>query len=108
MSDQSTDFIVSELLSELKNENTRKDTQIKSLYKAIAIIVIGALLTVLMTVAGFLMYLNQYDFSATETTTNTAEGIYAIIDSEGNVISSDLTSDEVADILGGFVNGESD
>ena len=97
------DFIVSELLSELKAENGRKDKQIQGLYKAIAIITTVALCTVLLVVAGFLWYLNQYDFSATETMTetitNTAEGVYAIIDSEGNVISSDLTAEEIQTLM---------
>lgn len=97
------DFIVSELLSELKAENSRKDKQIHSLYKTVATIVTVALCAILMVVAGFLWYLNQYDFSATETMTetitNTAEGVYAIIDSEGNVISSDLTAEEIQTLM---------
>lgn len=97
------DFIVSELLSELKAENSRKDKQIQRLHKAIATITAVALCTVLLVVAGFLWYLNQYDFSATETVTenitNTAEGVYAIIDSEGNVISSDLTAEEIQTLM---------
>ena len=97
------DFIVSELLSELKTENGRKDKQIQSLHRAIATVTAVALCTVLLVVAGFLWYLNQYDFSATETMTetitNTAEGVYAIIDSEGNVISSDLTAEEIQTLM---------
>lgn len=110
-----TDFIVSELLSELKAENARKDTQLQHLHKALATTIVAALCAVLMVVAGFLLYLNQYGFSATETTmesiTNSAEGVYAIIDSEGNVISSDLTIDEIQDLLKGVTSdgdGESD
>lgn len=98
-----TDFIVSELLSELKAENSRKDKQIQSLHKVIATITAVALCIVLLVVAGFLWYLNQYDFSATETVTetvtNTAEGVYAVIDSEGNVISSDLTAEEIQALM---------
>lgn len=98
-----TDFIVSELLSELKAENSRKDKQIQGLHKVIATITAIALCAILLVVAGFLWYLNQYDFSATETmtetVTNTAEGIYAIIDSEGNVISSDLTAEEIQTLM---------
>lgn len=95
------DFIVSELLSELKAENGRKDKQIQSLYKAIETITTVALCTVLLVVAGFLWYLNQYDFSATETVTETitAEGVYAIVDSAGNVISSDLTAEEIQALM---------
>ena len=104
------DFIVSELLSELKAENSRKDKQIQSLHKAIATITAVALCTVLLVVAGFLWYLNQYDFSATTTETITAEGVYAIVDSEGNVIGSDFTAEEIQGLLEGVLsnNGTSD
>lgn len=104
------DFIVSELLSELKAENGRKDKQIQSLHKAIATITAVALCTVLLVVAGFLWYLNQYDFSATTTETITAEGVYAIVDSEGNVIGSDFTAEEIQSLLKGVLttDGTSD
>lgn len=99
------DFIVSELLSELKDENNRKAKQIQSLHKIIVAITAVALCIVLLVVAGFLWYLNQYDFCATETTTetvtNTAEGVYAVIDSEGNVISSDLSAEDLQSMLQG-------
>ena len=99
-----TDFIVSELLSELKAENGRKDKQIQSLHRAIATITAVALCTVLLVVAGFLWYLNQYDFSATTTETITAEGVYAIVDSEGNVIGSDFTAEEIQGLLKGVLS----
>ena len=98
------DFIVSELLSELKAENSRKDKQIQSLHKAIATITTVALCTMLLVVAGFLWYLNQYDFSATTTETITAEGVYAIVDSEGNVIGSDFTAEEIQGMLRGVLS----
>lgn len=106
-----TDFIVSELLSELKAENERKERQIHRLNKTLAVTVIAALIAVLLVVAGFLWYLNQYDFSATstETITNTAEGVYAIVDSDGNVIGSDFTAEEIQQFLEGVTgDGESD
>lgn len=100
------DFIVSELLSELKAENSRKDKQIQSLHKAIATITAVALCTVLLVVAGFLWYLNQYAFSATTTETITAEGVYAIVDSEGNVIGSDFTAEEIQGLLKGVLSAD--
>ena len=99
-----TDFIVSELLSELKAENGRKDKQIQSLHRVVAIITAVALCAVLLVVAGFLWYLNQYDFSATTTETITAEGVYAIVDSEGNVIGSDFTAEEIQGLLEGVMS----
>ena len=100
------DFIVSELLSELKAENSRKDKQIHSLYRAVATIAVVAFCAILMVVAGFLWYLNQYDFSATTTETITAEGVYAIVDSEGNVIGSDFTAEEIQGLLKGVLTND--
>lgn len=101
-----TDFIVSELLSELKAENERKEKQLKTAHSTLAIAIVAALLSILLVVAGFLWYLNQYDFSATstETITNSAEGVYAIVDSDGNVIGSDFTADEIQKFLEGVLN----
>ena len=104
------DFIVSELLSELKAENERKERQIRRLNTTLAVTITAAMLGVLLVVAGFLWYLNQYDFSATttETITNTAEGVCAIIDSDGNVVGTDLTADEIQGLLEGVnADGES-
>ena len=104
------DFIVSELLSELKAENERKERQIHRLNTTLAITIAVAMLSVLLVVAGFLWYLNQYDFSATttETITNTAEGVYAIIDSDGNVVGTDFTAEEIQGLLEGVnTDGES-
>ena len=80
------DFIVSELLSELKAENSRKDNQIQGLHKVITASAAIAICAILLVVAGFLWYLNQYDFSATTTETVTAEGVYAIVDSEATLL----------------------
>ena len=101
-----TDFIVSELLSELKAENERKERQIHRLNKTLVCTVIAALVAVLLVVAGFLWYLNQYDFSATTTETITAEGVYAIVDSEGNVIGSDFTAEEIEGLLEGVLSND--
>lgn len=103
---EGTDFIVSELLSELKTENERKERQIQRLNKTLAATIVIALSAVLLVVAGFLWYLNQYDFSATTTETITAEGVYAIVDSEGNVIGSDFTAEEIQGFLEGVLNGD--
>lgn len=59
----------------------------------------GCIVAVLLTVGGFLWYLNQYDFSSEETTTYTSTGVYSLIDSEGNVIASDLTPEEIEQLM---------
>ena len=95
------DFIVSELLSDLKSENERKDRQINRLNKTLTIALIAAMLAVLLVVAGFLWYLNQYVFTSSTTETITAEGVYTIVDSNGNVIGSDFTAEEIQSFLEG-------
>lgn len=82
------DFIVSELLSELKEENVRKDRQIKALHGSIIKLCIAAILAILIVIGSCLLYLNQYDFSSTDSWTieKTAEGVYALIDSDGNIL----------------------
>lgn len=92
---EGNDFIVTALLSELKEENERKSRIIHALVK----VVCGCIVAVMLTVGGFLWYLNQYDFSSEETTTYTSTGVYSLIDSEGNVIANDLTPEEIEQLM---------
>lgn len=103
---ENCDFIVSELLSELKAESERKGVQIRGLQRALSITVCAAFTIVLFVIASFLWYLNQYDFTSTETIQ--AEGVYTIIDSDGNVISHDLTSEDIQQLMEIVINGEDD
>lgn len=93
------DFLATELLHELKLESERKDRQLGNLHKILTGIIIGALCAILMVVGGFIWYLNQYDFESTTTTTTSATGVYAVVDSEGNVIANDLTPEEIRSIM---------
>lgn len=101
--ENNTDFIATELLNELKSENIRRNNLIKALQKTVIFTIICAFVIVSAVVSGFLLYLNQYDF----TSTTTATGVYAIIDSEGNVIAQDLTDEEITEIME-VVNGDCD
>ena len=76
--------LASEILGELKASIGRLWI---ALYIAIGVIAIVAV--------GFLVYMSQYDYS----TTYEAIGAYAIIDSSGTVIASDLTADEIQKLL---------
>ena len=91
MEPKGPDFIVTELLSELKEENKRTEAQINDLHRAIIRIVIAAIAAILLVIGTCFLYLYQYDFSGAEeiTTEKTAEGMFAIIDSEGNAIGYD-------------------
>lgn len=89
-----SDYLATELLSEIKRSNERW-------FK----IAFAMLLAWLVTIGVFVWYLNQYDFSSTTTETNEATGVYAIVDSDGNVIASDLQSADVAQLLKGLNDG---
>ena len=112
--ENTNDFVATELLRELKSENVRKDAQVKRLQGILLAVILTALFSVLATVGVFIWYLNQYDFSGVTTTTNeystvqTAEGVYAVIDSEGNVIGYDLSSEELQTLMETLSYGESD
>lgn len=101
------DFIATELLSELKRENERKDTQVKRLQITLVAIVLSAFLSLLSLVSVFVWYLNQYDFSSEYSTVQTAEGVYAVIDSEGNVIGQDLSATQLNELMEELTYGES-
>lgn len=76
------DNLATELLQELRADNRRKHR-----------LNCGLIIANILIVAGFLLFLYQFGFSTT--TTHTAEGVYAIVDSEGNVISSNAELDEI-------------
>lgn len=97
--DENVDFIATELLKELKESNTRKDNHIAQMHKSLLRIVFGFMTAIVLIVAGFLVYLNQYDFTSTEKYSYEATGVYALIDSEGNVIAHDLSPEEVQHLL---------
>lgn len=89
--------IAMELLHEFKENNKRLDEQNKRiinntrwLYSLVAFIV-----------SAFLLYLYQYDFSGTIE----QNGVYTLIDSSGNVISSDITPEQMEEILK-IINGK--
>lgn len=64
--------------------------------------------SIIVTVVSFVWLWNQYDYESSTTTTTTTEysGVYNITDSEGNIISSDLTPEDVIRIMESL-NGES-
>lgn len=109
--DENTDFIATELLKELKDSNTRKDHYIAQVHKQHMLERLGYLVAILLVVAGFLWYLNQYDFSSTEEYHLEATGVYALVDSEGNIIAQDLTPEEmtkIMEVLGTYGDSASD
>jgi len=53
--------------------------------------------TIVLIVAGFIIYLSQK--SDDTITTIDATGVYNLVDSDGNVIATDLTSDDIKKIM---------
>lgn len=73
-----------EMLGELKEQSKRW-------FRTCMVMV----LVEVLTIAGFIWYLYQYDF----TSTIEQAGVYTLIDSSGNVISSDITPEQIERIL---------
>lgn len=90
--DQESTGIAMEILAELKRQN-----------QGLRRIIAGFLVLVGLIVGGFLLYLYQYDFSGSIE----QSGVYALIDSDGNVIGSDITPEQMEDILK-IINGKSE
>lgn len=84
------DFIVSELLAELKEENERKSKLLVQKEKTIKFLV-AIFLTVILAIVGvFIWYPNQYDFTSEQT----VSGVYALVDSDGNVVAQDISPED--------------
>ena len=107
MPEHENDFLASEIFSELKAANERAHEQLlrERKYNLIEKLVFAFVIVAVVT--GFLFYLYQYDFVSYET--HTAEGVYAIVDSDGNVVAADLTEDQLQQLIGGsYGDSESD
>lgn len=71
-------------------------------FKRVFALLVTVLFLWMATIVGFVWYLNQYDFvSSIEST-----AVYSIIDSNGNVISSDIPKEQLERILELISNGE--
>lgn len=84
------DFIVSELLSELKEENERKAKQLVQKEKTLRLCIFLFLVVILFIIGVFVWYLNQYDFTSEQT----VSGVYTLVDSDGNVVAQDISPEE--------------
>lgn len=91
--------IAMELLREFKENNKRLDEQNKRLINNTQ----WLFALIAFIVSAFLLYLCQYDFSGTIE----QNGVYTLIDSSGNIISSDITPEQMEEILR-IINGENE
>ena len=80
-----------ELLSDARDNNERWFKAFIAMVK----VNVAELLAIVIVVLAFVWYLNQYDF----TSSIEQNGVYTLIDSEGNVISSDITPEQINEIM---------
>lgn len=91
IADEENEGIAMEILKELKRQNQRLTDSNKRLTN-----IIGWFMALIaLIIAGFLVYLYQYDFSGSIQ----QNGVYTLVDSNGNAISSDITPEQMEDIL---------
>lgn len=64
-------------------------------------VIIGSFITIVLVVAGFVMYLLWGNKNSTIDT----NGVYNLVDSEGNVIATDLTADDINKLME-IINGK--
>lgn len=87
----SNEVFAYELLSDARDNSER---WFKAFLAMVKINVIEVFVMLAM-VFGFIWYLNQYDFVSTVEQT----GIYTLTDSQGNVISADITPEQIEKIM---------
>lgn len=97
------DFMVSELLAELKAENQRKALLLSQREKTLKILLSISLFIILAVVGVFVWYLNQYDFFSEQN----VSGVYTLVDSDGNVVAQDITPEEYQQFMKEIDNGQS-
>lgn len=74
-----------------------------SLISLLKKVIIGFIVLVIIIVLGFLFYINSMDIESVSNVD--ATGVYNLVDSEGNVIATDLTQEDIAKIME-LLNGE--
>lgn len=87
----SNEVFAYELLSDARDNSERWFKAFLAMVK----INLVEVLVMLAMVFAFIWYLNQYDFVSTVEQT----GIYTLTDSQGNVISADITTEQIKEIM---------
>ena len=67
-------------------------------------VIVGFIILVILIVVGFLFYISQLKNSSYENVDTT--GVYNLVDSEGNVIATDLTQEDMEKIVELLNDGE--
>lgn len=84
--------------------NDEKQSVAYSLITLLKRVIIGFIILVILIVAGFLFYVGQMKNSSYENVD--ATGVYNLVDSEGNVIATDLTKEDIKKIVELLNDGE--
>ena len=77
--------------------NDEKQSIAYSLITLLKRVIIGIIILVILIVAGFLFYIGQMKNSSYENVD--ATGVYNLVDSEGNIIATDLTKEDIEKIV---------
>ena len=77
--------------------NDEKQSIAYSLITLLKRVIIGFIILVIIIVAGFLFYIGQMKNSSYKNVD--ATGVYNLVDSEGNVIATDLTKEDIEKIV---------
>lgn len=80
----------------MKNEHSDLFNIIKLLKQAI----FGFIVLEVLTIGGFLIYINNGYNVEDRYSSIDAKGVYNLVDSNGNVLATDLTVDDISRILG--------
>ena len=84
--------------------NDEKQSIAYSLITLLKRVIIGFIILVILIVAGFLFYIVQMKNSSYKNVD--ATGVYNLVDSEGTVIATDLTQDDIEKIVELLNDGE--
>lgn len=77
--------------------NDEKQSIAYSLITLLKRVIIGFIILVILIIAGFLFYIGQMKNSSYKNVD--ATGVYNLVDSEGNVIATDLTKEDIEKIV---------
>lgn len=67
-------------------------------------VIFGFIILIIIIVGGFMYYISTQDYSSD--TSVDATGVYNLVDSEGNVIATDLTAEDIKRIVELLNSGE--
>ena len=84
--------------------NDKKQSIAYGLITLLKRVIMGFIILVILIVSGFLFYIGQIKNSSYKNVD--ATGVYNLVDSEGNVIATDLTQDDVEKIVELLNDGE--